>query len=153
STKSGGPQFHGDVYYFNRNEIFNARNFFDQTRRAPLYRKNDVGYTLGGPLFIPGLYERAKSKTFFFWSQEWRIESDPTGYTYNRAVPSLAERQGIFDDICPPGNTGSTVLFSRKKFPDCPAVAVGGVNNSGPLFQAWPGNAVPIQPEAQAILD
>ena len=43
TTKSGGAQFHGNVYYFNRNEIFNARNFFDHTRRAPLYRKNDPG--------------------------------------------------------------------------------------------------------------
>ena len=51
-TKSGTSQFHGDAYEFLRNEDFNARNFFEQ-QRAP-YKKNDFGYTLGGPFFIPG---------------------------------------------------------------------------------------------------
>ena len=45
--KSGTNQFHGDVYEFNRNDVFNARNFFAQERGA--YKKNDFGYTLGEP--------------------------------------------------------------------------------------------------------
>lgn len=153
STKSGGQDMHGDLFYFNRNEIFNARNFFDQTRHAPLYRKNDAGATLGGPLFIPGVYPRGKSKTFFFWSEDWRIEKDPTGYTYNRAVPSLDERAGLFNDVCPANATASTT-FSRRKFPDCPAQAAGGLDANGePLFSAFASNFVAIDPVAQAILD
>jgi hypothetical protein len=160
STKSGGSQYHGDLFYFNRNEIFNARNFFDQTARAPLYRKNDAGFTIGGPLYIPGIYPREKSKTFFFWSEDWRIEKDPTGYTFNRAVPSLAERGvgglnpgfGDFSDVCPKPNGIS--IFSRRQYPDCPAASVAGSGGNGePVFQSFPNNLVAIDPVGQAILD
>jgi len=107
---------------------------------------------VGGPLFIPNVYAREKSKTFFFWSEDWRIEKDPTGYTYNRAVPSLAERSGNFNDLCPSG--GGIQSFSRRKYPDCPAVAVAGADVSGePLFQSYDNNAITIDPVAQAILN
>jgi len=149
-TKSGGPQFHGNIYYFNRNEIFNARNFFDQTHRAPLYRKNDPGFSLGGPLYIPGLYPREKSKTFFFWSEEWRIEKDPTGYTFNKAVPSLAERTGNFNDICPP----ATGPFVHSQYPDCPGQAATHEERGTLLWSGLTGNTVPvISPIAQAIVN
>lgn len=90
TTKSGGPSFHGDGYFFARNNIFNARNFFDQTRRAPLYEKYEPGGTIGGPLFIPGFYNQKKDKTFFFFSEEYRHDKEPV--EFNQAVPSLAQR-------------------------------------------------------------
>src|SRR5580700_7114634 len=46
TTKSGEPQFHGDGYEFIRNELFNARNYFDIGTQAPLYRRNDFGGTI-----------------------------------------------------------------------------------------------------------
>jgi hypothetical protein len=97
--KSGSSSFHGDVYEFNRNNMFNSRNYFDETPNAPPYHKNDFGYTLGGPIYIPGHYNTDKSKTFFFWSEEWRLESVPN--TFNIPVPSNAERAGNFNDVCP----------------------------------------------------
>ena len=67
-TKSGTSSFHGDVYEFNRNNIFNDRSYFDlSSPNAPEYKKNDWGYTIGGPVYIPGHYNTDKSKTFFFW--------------------------------------------------------------------------------------
>src|SRR5690348_17217083 len=63
-TKSGTNQFHGNVFEFVRNDAFNARNYF-QTE-VPPYKKNDFGYTIGGPIFIPNLYNTDKKKTFFF---------------------------------------------------------------------------------------
>ena len=90
TTKSGANEFHGDGYFFARNNIFNARNFFDQTRRAPLYEKYEPGGTFGGPLYIPGKYNTNKDKTFFFISEEYRHDREPV--TYNQAVPSMAER-------------------------------------------------------------
>ena len=90
TTKSGGNEFHGDGYFFARNNVFNARNFFDQTRRAPLYQKYEPGGTLGGPLYIPGYFNANKDKTFFFVSEEYRHDKEPV--TYNQAVPTLAER-------------------------------------------------------------
>src|SRR5438309_673048 len=96
-TKSGTSSFHGDVYEFVRNDAFNAKNFFQSS--VPPYKKNDYGYTIGGPVFIPGVYNKDKSKTFFFWSQEWRKDIVP-GQNFNQLVPSVAERSGNFSDLC-----------------------------------------------------
>jgi hypothetical protein len=125
--KSGTSSFHGDVYEFVRNDIFNARNYFSPT--VPPYKKNDFGYTIGGPIFIPGHYNTDKSKTFFFWSQEWHLERVPN--TFNIPVPSAAERMGNFSDVCPDLN-GSNV--------DCPNLPGGGTQITN------------IDPNAQAIL-
>src|SRR4029077_12070929 len=70
-TKSGTNKFHGDVYYFGRNDVFNARNFFDPADAKPKFKKHDFGYTIGGPVFIPHHYNTDKQKTFFFFSEEW----------------------------------------------------------------------------------
>jgi len=67
-TKSGGKDFHGDAFEFVRNNDFNARNFFSPN--VPSYKKNDFGYTIGGPVWIPKLYNKSKDKTFFFFSEE-----------------------------------------------------------------------------------
>jgi hypothetical protein len=124
TTKSGGDNWHGDGYEFLRNEAFNARNYFDQTTKAPFYRRNDFGFTIGGPL--------RKNKDYIFGSEEFRIEKSPTDQQpdFNRGVPSLAERYGDFSDVCPPNN-GATVTFSRAQYPDCPS--------SGPASNAIPG--------------
>src|SRR5215831_19444192 len=90
TTRTGGTRLHGNLYEFLRNEAFNSRNYFDQGRHAPLYRRNDFGGTLGGPLTIPHVYNVNKSKTLFFFSEEVRLEKTPT--EYNQAVPSLRER-------------------------------------------------------------
>ena len=136
-TKSGTREFHGDLFEFVRNDDFNARNFFQNT--VPEYKKNDFGYTLGGPLFIPKFYNTKKEKTFFFWSEEWRREIVP-GQTFNLQVPSAAERQGNFSDVCPAA--GSAV--NAKGFPDCP------VNpKTGTYF---PNNTLTVDPNAQALL-
>ena len=84
--------------------------------RRPDYKKNDFGYTFGGPVFIPNHYNSDKKKTFFFWSQEWRREIVP-GSTISQNVPSDAERGGNFNDVCP-AYTGAA--FDPTAFPDCP---------------------------------
>ena len=83
----------------------------------PEYKKHDWGYTIGGPVYIPHVYNNDKKKTFFFWSQEWRHEIQP-GTTISQAVPSDAERTGNFNDVCPV-YTGAA--FDPGAFPDCPS--------------------------------
>ena len=61
-TKSGTKSFHGDAYEFVRNDAFNAQNYFNNTGFGstgvvPPYKKNDFGYTIGGPVYIPGLQQ------------------------------------------------------------------------------------------------
>jgi hypothetical protein len=109
--KSGTSSFHGNVYEFLRNDAFNARNYFEST--VPEYKKNDFGYTIGGPVYIPGVYNTKKDKTFFFWSQEWRRDRVP-GQVFNQQVPSMAERAGNFSDLCPNISSGT------PNFSDCP---------------------------------
>src|SRR5215475_9388119 len=109
-TKSGTSQFHGGAYEFFRNDVLNANPFLtnrdhtlgydgdNKAKRSPL-RYNNFGYTIGGPVFIPGVYNEGKNKTFFFFSQEFRRV-----ITYNNfiaSVPTAAERQGIFSSpVC-----------------------------------------------------
>jgi hypothetical protein len=137
-TKSGGTSLHGGAYYYIRNENFNARNYFDQTLSAPLYNKNDFGATLGGPVYIPKLYPH-KDRTFFFFSEEFRLEKDPTDNNFNQAVPSLAERPAMltnadgnkylganFSDVCPVLPPGVAITsYNPLQFPDCPHIHSG----------------------------
>jgi outer membrane receptor protein involved in Fe transport len=120
-TKSGTNQFHGDLYEFLRNDYFNATPEFETS--VPAYKKNDFGFTIGGPVFIPGHYNTNKQKTFFFWSEEWRRELTPAaGFFSSTPVPTLAERGGDFTDQCPNVTTDS--------FANCPVVA-GYLNAQG----------------------
>src|SRR3984957_16557030 len=135
-TKSGTGQFHGDVFEFVRNNIFNARNYFETT--VPEYKKNDFGFTIGGPVIIPKVYNPAQKKTFFFYSEEWRREVVPDT-VFNQVVPSNAERTGNFTDVCP------DTTVSPPSYANCPTIP-----GSGGAF--YPNNQVPIDPNGQALL-
>ncbi len=96
-TKSGSSEFHGDAYEFFRNDALDGNNYFSNLAgisRPPL-RYNDFGYTLGGPVFIPKLYPRDKSHTFFFFSQEFRKVINYTNFASGE-VPTPAEQAGTF---------------------------------------------------------
>ena len=76
SLKSGTRNFQGTLFEFNRNTAYNANNYFNKlstpvTPRAAV-NYNIFGGNLGGPLFIPRVYNTGKQKTFFFWNEEWR---------------------------------------------------------------------------------
>jgi hypothetical protein len=140
TTKSGGAQWHGNGYEFFRNEAMNARNYFDQTPKAPTYRRNDFGFTIGGPLWIPNVYNQNKQKTFVFFSEEHRIEKSPSELqpNFNHAVPTVSERLGDFSDVCPnPGDPQDLkkikssplgYIFPIVSYPDCPGVPNGTQN-------------------------
>ncbi len=84
--KSGSNQLHGSVFEFFRNEALNARNLFAQPGPKPLFRRNQYGLTLGGPI--------QRNKTFFF--VDWQGTRLRTGITRFSVVPTLAQRQGVF---------------------------------------------------------
>lgn len=94
-TKSGTSDFHGDMYEFDRNTAFNANSYFNNRVGLPraVEHYNDYGYTIGGPLFIPKVYNTARNKTFFFWSEEWRKESLPV--TASNVTPTSNQLKGI----------------------------------------------------------
>ena len=72
--KSGTRDFHGSAWYFNRNEDYDANNYFTNLagQGRPVFRLNEPGFNIGGPLFIPHVYNTDRSRTFFFVNEEWR---------------------------------------------------------------------------------
>jgi hypothetical protein len=68
--KSGTHDFHGELYEFNRNTDYNAADYFSKAK--PEFDLNEPGGNIGGPLFIPHVYNNSRNRTFFFWNEEWR---------------------------------------------------------------------------------
>ena len=101
ATKSGTSTFHGDAYEFVRNTAFDSNEWFNKRTEAennepnknPVNHHNVYGFTVGGPVFIPGAYNTDKKKTFFFYSEEWRKLSTPGGDSMPAA--SQAELSGV----------------------------------------------------------
>ena len=107
-TKTGTNRFHGVLFDYLRNDALDARNFFSPT--VPELKQNIFGYTLGGPVYIPGHYNTDKSKTFFFWSQQWTRQN--VGSVELGADPTDAMLQGNFGSLCPAGFTTSGLCSS-----------------------------------------
>jgi hypothetical protein len=95
ATKSGTSDFHGDAYEFVRNTVLDANDFFNKMGGGarPVNHHNVYGFTIGGPAFLPKVYNTDKKKTFFFWSEEWHKLSTPGSDSMPAA--STAELQGI----------------------------------------------------------
>jgi Carboxypeptidase regulatory-like domain len=72
--KSGGHDFHGSLWYFNRNEDYDANNYFSNLagQARPKFRLNVPGGNFSGPLWIPHVYNDSRKRTFFFVNEEWR---------------------------------------------------------------------------------
>ncbi len=96
-SKSGTKEFHGSAYWFKRHESFNANNFFNNRLglTRPLTRFNTLGATVGGPVYIPRVFNKNKDKLFFFVSREdWRIRLPAP--LYQSTLPTDLERKGDF---------------------------------------------------------
>jgi len=77
--KSGTSSLHASAWEFNRNDAFDARNFFNPatnlsgtTNQVAKLRLNVFGFNVGGPVTFGKLYNPDKKKTFFFYNMEWR---------------------------------------------------------------------------------
>ncbi len=93
-TRGGGNDFHGSAFYFGRNDALIAKNsLLSPTDHKQLLRRNDYGYTIGGPI--------KKDKVFFFWSEEWNKEK--RARVRSVQIPTLAERAGDYRDMVAAG--------------------------------------------------
>ncbi|MBV8816737.1 MAG: TonB-dependent receptor, partial [Acidobacteriaceae bacterium] len=96
SLRSGTNQVHGTAFEFLRNQLLDARNFFNTTGVRPPVKQNQFGFTLGGPVYIPRVYH-GKDKTFIFGDYEGtRVRR---AQTYNNLVPTVAQRSGDFSGL------------------------------------------------------
>jgi len=124
-TKRGSEAFHGSAWDYLRNNAFDALNFFSTTTQS--LHQNIYGYTLGGPVTIPKLYNSDRSKkTFFFASNQWQAIS--AGSVIRAAVFPQAMRSGDFSNS--PTLKGSLTLDAHSQA----LLASEGKNNciSGP---------------------
>jgi Carboxypeptidase regulatory-like domain/TonB-dependent Receptor Plug Domain len=129
-TKTGTSDIHGSAYWFHRHDDLNANNWI--SNRQPvgaggqprtLFRFNDLGFTLGGPVYIPKIL-KSRQKLFFFWSEEFQRQLRPQG-ARNITVPTALERTGDFSKSV--DNNGNS--FVIKDY----------LNNGA----AFPGNVIP----------
>ena len=108
-TKSGTNTLHGSAYEFLRNSDLNARSYFQPT--LPVLKNNEFGFTVGGPVYLPKVYN-GKNKTFFFANIDWirnRSES-----LFLQKVPELAYRTGDFSAL---GKPITDPLNNNQPFP------------------------------------
>jgi hypothetical protein len=90
-AKSGTNQFHGSAYEFLRNNDFDANDWFSNRagKARQIYKQNDFGFTVGGPVWIPKIYN-GKNKTFFFFSYEgFRNRNGATNATATVPTPEM----------------------------------------------------------------
>jgi hypothetical protein len=109
TTKSGTNDLHGSGYWYWTNEALNATRPFTFTN--PRSRKNDFGFTVGGPVYIPKLYN-GRNRTFFFFSWEMFRNSMFSGGSSFLTLPTAAMRSGDFtqNNILTGRNLGTDVL-------------------------------------------
>jgi len=88
--KSGTQKFHGSLWEFNRNDAFDAGYYFSkqQNQPSPELRLNIFGGNIGGPLFIPHVYNTERDKTFFFVNEEWRKFVQGANPTVTNTIPA-----------------------------------------------------------------
>lgn len=96
-TKGGSQQFHGSAWVNKRHEMFNANSFFNNLNGLPksTYRFFVWGYSIGGPVYIPKIFNTDKKKLFFFFSQEYTHQKPGIQSGYLN-VPTAAQRAGNF---------------------------------------------------------
>ncbi len=124
-TKGGTRDFHGTVYWYKRHEMFNANNFFNNRNSLakPRYRYGTEGFTLGGPVTIPKVFNTSREKLFFFYNLESNPSLQPSSigqYT----MPTALERTGDFSQSLDASGKLLTIkdpttglLFAENKIP------------------------------------
>jgi len=125
-TRSGRNGFHGSFFEFLRNSALDARNYFDhpsiaEPGRIPPFRRNEFGFTNGGPIVLPHVYD-GRERTFYF--VQYQGFRQVLGTTQVLAVPTAAERAGQDVVKYPDGSTDTLQIAGGPNSPGVnPAIA------------------------------
>jgi Carboxypeptidase regulatory-like domain len=125
-TRSGKSGFHGSFFEFLRNSALDARNYFDhpsiaEPGRIPPFRRNEFGFTNGGPVVLPNVYD-GRNRTFYF--VQYQGFRQVLGTTQVLAVPTAAERAGLDVVTYPDGSTDTLQIAGGSNSPGVnPAIA------------------------------
>lgn len=140
-TKSGTQSFRGNVFWAFQDASLNANQWTRNRTGLPKVKHNynAGGFTLGGPIYIPGRFNDSRQRLFFFWGEEWvryRSVENQTG-----VVPTLAMRNGDFSELLNPANP----FFRRARVLRNPVTGLPFANNVIPRDM--------ISPNGQALLN
>jgi hypothetical protein len=142
-TRSGKNGFHGSFFEFLRNSALDARNYFDhpsiaEPGRIPPFRRNEFGFTNGGPIVLPNVYD-GRDKTYYF--VQYQGFRQVLGTTQVLAVPTAAERAGqdvvtypdhSTDTLQVPVNPAIASILARYPLPNNPTGAYGARTYAAP---------------------
>jgi hypothetical protein len=141
ALKSGTKTFHGGAWEFNRNDDFDAVPYFSKNNLAPgaqplipELRLNIFGFDIGGPAFIPKIYPKDRSRTYFFESEEWRRFISGVNPNSTETVPNA--------DFPTAGSALNYIPWNEQ------ATLANGVCNAG---QVWPCVPITTDPAKLAI--
>ncbi|MGH9449775.1 MAG: TonB-dependent receptor domain-containing protein [Terriglobia bacterium] len=102
TTKSGTDQLHGSLFEYHSDQTLDALSFFSTSSTSqPKNIFNYFGGSLGGPVYIPKVYNGLKRHTYFF--TDWEDTLQDQGHVFNSDVPTAAERTGDFSGPTPQG--------------------------------------------------
>ena len=138
-TKSGGEQFHGDLFEYLRNGFFNAENHFNPIGSQDTLHRHQFGGTVGGPVKIPRI-SRGKTTQFFFGYQHTLIHQGgsegsftaPTAAEEGLATSSTGGAYADFSNLCTSGFTGAGLCNTASQQISSPYTGL-----------PWPNNHVP----------
>lgn len=119
-TKNGTNELHGELFEYFRNDKLNARPFFDTTGKTNILRRNEYGYSLGGPVYIPGLFD-GRNKVFWYTDYQG-LKTRGAGATRIARVPTPAQLAGITDP-------SARALVEQYQLPTSPT---GQITTSAP---------------------
>jgi len=143
TSRAGTNAVHGSAYDLFRNRIFNTRDFFSPTQSTTKYVQNDPGGTIGGPVYIPKVYD-GRNKTFFF--VDFNVTLASSGNIYSQLVPTDLEKSGDFSQTT---SNGQVVQIYD------PSTTALGADGKTVTRSPFPGNVIPanrIDPVAAQIV-
>ncbi len=132
-SRSGSSGFHGSFFEFLRNSALDARNYFDHATpetpgRIPPFQRNEFGFTNGGPVVLPHIYD-GRGKTFYFG--QYQGFRQVLGTTQVFPVPTELEREG-YDATAYPGDVllvpvdpSIAAILARYPLPNLPTGSYG----------------------------
>ncbi len=109
TIKAGTNDLHGSAFYYVQNEAFNAPDLATKTTggKNPVYRLNNEGFSLGGPVYIPKLYH-GRNKTFWFTNYEKTHYADLRTGGFG-TLPTVDFKKGDFSKLFDPGFTNNSL--------------------------------------------
>lgn len=143
STKSGGNELHGNAFEFLRNDVLDARNYFNaKPQPKPPYRRNQYGAALSGPVYLPKLYN-GRNRTFFF--MDYFGMKERKGLTFVNTVPNAETRIGNFSNFT--NSSGSLIRIydplTTRLNPNFDSSRPVSATNPQFLRDPFPDNVIP----------